>query len=102
VTVAAGMAAAPAGATTLQAHPQCDSGNWTFICQSVASGGTTPYTYLWAITSGPAGLTSSTTAGSRGTCSPGYSISIKVTVTDAAHSQVTASTFFVCESGPYQ
>ena len=98
---AAGLAAPPAGASTLSVTSvSCSSSFNQFICGRVISGGTSPYSYLWQITSGPASIPNPTAAGGHGICTAGYQIGIKVTVTDSSGQQAAGSTTFLCGTNP--
>ena len=95
---AAGLVAAPAGASTLSVTSVSCSGRFhnQFICTAVISGGTSPYSYLWQVTSGPASIPSPTAAIAHGTCTAGFQIGIKLTVTDSTGQQAVDLDTFPC------
>jgi hypothetical protein len=98
---AASLAPTAAGASTLAVTSvSCSSSNNQFLCGRVISGGTSPYSYLWQITSGPASIPNPTAAGGHGVCTAGYQIGIKVTVTDSTGQQAAGSTTFLCGTSP--
>lgn len=95
---AAGLVAAPAGASTLSVTSVSCSGRVhdQFICTAGISGGTSLYSYLWQVTSGPASIPSPTAPSAHGSCTAGYQIGIKVTVTDSTGQQAANLTTFPC------
>jgi hypothetical protein len=96
-----GLVVAPASASTLSVTSvSCSSGNNQFLCGRVISGGTSPYSYLWQVTSGPASIPNPTAAGGHGSCTAGSQIGIKVTVTDSTGQQAVGSTTFLCGTSP--
>lgn len=96
------LIATPAGATPLSASPSCDSGFSQMSCTSGVGGGTSPYSYLWQVTSGSASFTRSTTPDGSGTCAAGQTIHVQVTVTDSTGAHAVGTTFFICRSQPWQ
>jgi len=97
----AGLVAAPAGASTLSVtNVSCSSLSNQFVCVPAISGGTSPYSYLWQITSGPASIPNKTAPNAHGICTAGYQIGIKVTVTDSTGQQAAGSTTFLCGTNP--
>lgn len=96
---AAGLLATPASAGTLSVTGvSCSSGRVhnQFICTAAISGGTSPYSYLWQVTSGPASIPSPTAPSAHGACTAGYQIGIEVTVTDATGQQAVDLDTFPC------
>src|SRR3984957_12649227 len=79
-----------------------DEGVGVMHCTAGVTGGTSPYSYQWAVTSGPAGVTPTGTKNmnptgtkkfgtTSGSCTYGRYFVISVTVTDAAYATATNS-----------
>ncbi len=73
-------------------------------CTSGVTGGVSPYSYQWVVTSGPASVNPVGTQKfgfTSGTCTYGKYFVISVTVTDAAHTSATKSATDYCDpTGP--
>jgi hypothetical protein len=73
-------------------------------CGAGVTGGTTPYSYQWAVTSGAAGVNPTGVQKfgiTSGSCTYGQYFVISVTVTDATHTTATKSATDYCDpEGP--
>jgi hypothetical protein len=87
---------APANATTaISFRMVCDSGYSQILCQTSAiTGGTAPYTERW--TSDPYTYVDSNGSG---TCTPGHSYSVTLTVTDSANATRSVTRTGLCNTG---
>jgi hypothetical protein len=81
-----------------------DEGVGVMHCTAGVTEGTSPYSYQWAVTSGPAGVNPTGTkkfGTTSGSCTYGKYFVITVTVTDAAYATATNSATDFCDpEGP--